>query len=104
MARDCNIHLPVKLKKMRQYTIDQYYEMSDRFNKLSFSDKIKKLSENKDILCLASDGNHWEVHVKDELVQERLSDEERNFSITTEWGAFEMMVLIDLIGIENIGL
>lgn len=63
---------------MRKFSLEQYTEMSDRFNKMSFYDKIKTIRDNSDILTLASDYNWWGVKVKDKEIQEQLSD--------TEWG------------------
>lgn len=89
---------------MRKYTLEQYKEMAERFNKMSFRDKIITIRDNSDILTLASDHNWWGVKVKDKEIQEELHDNEWNFTIENEWYCHEMYELIDLLGIENTGL
>ena len=84
---------------MAKYTYEQYVGMADRFNKLSFSMKIKTIMDNTDILTLAADGNWWGVKVKDEAIQERLYDEEKQFNIENEWQYKQMYDLIALLGI-----
>lgn len=84
---------------MAKYTYEQYVGMADRFNKLSFSMKIKTIMDNTDILTLAADGNWWGVKVKDEAIQERLYDEEKQFNIENEWQHRQMYDLIALLGI-----
>jgi hypothetical protein len=75
--------------------------MAESFNKMSFSERIKTIQENKDILTLASDGNWWGVKVKDDDIQEQLHDNESEFEIEREWGNSEMYDLISILGIDN---
>lgn len=89
---------------MKTYTLQQYIEMAERFNKLSFSNKIKTVRDNEDILTLASDGNWWGVKVKDREIQEQLHDQEVGFVVTNEWGSSEMHNLINLLGIDVIDI
>ena len=84
---------------MAKYTYEQYVGMADRFNKLSFTMKIKTIMDNTDILTLAADGNWWGVKVKDKAIQERLYDEEKQFNIENEWQHRQMYDLIALLGI-----
>ena len=86
---------------MRNFSLEQYVEMSERFNKMPFYDKIKTIRDNSDILTLASDGNWWGVKVKDKDIQEQLYDNEWQFNIQNEWGSSEMFDLVDLLGIGN---
>ncbi len=86
---------------MRQFTIEQYREMAKKFNQMSFYDKIKTIRDNSDILTLASDYNWWEVKVKDNDIQEELSDNEEQFNIKNEWRSSEMYDLVNLLGIDN---
>lgn len=86
---------------MRTFTIDQYKELSKRFNKMSFRDKIKTIMDNSDILTLASDGNWWGVKAKNKEIQEQLEDSETQFTIVFEWQSSEMSDLVDLLGIGN---
>ena len=75
--------------------------MAERFNKMSFREKIVTIQKNSDILTLASDGNWWCVKVKDNEIQEKLYDSEWQFNIENEWGSSEMVDLVDLLGIGN---
>jgi hypothetical protein len=86
---------------MRKYTLSQYEKMAESFNKMSFSEKIKTIQKNKDILTLASDGNWWGVKVKDVEIQEQLYDNNNEFLIEREWGSREMYDLIWVLGIDN---
>ena len=85
----------------RSFSLDQYRQMAERFNKMSFRDKILTIQKNSDILTLASDGNWWGVKVKDNEMQEQLYDNEWQFNIVNEWGSSEMFDLVDLLGIGN---
>lgn len=85
----------------RSFSLEQYRQMAERFNKMSFRDKILTIQKNSDILTLASDGNWWGVKVKDNEMQEQLSDNEWQFNIVNEWGSSEMFDLVDLLGIGN---
>jgi hypothetical protein len=89
---------------MRKFSLEQYIEMSKRFNKMSFYDKIKTIKDNSDILTLASDYNWWGVKVKDKEIQEQLFDNNTQFEIENEWGSSEMYDLIHLLGIGNTDL
>ena len=89
---------------MRKFSLEQYVEMSKRFNKKDFYDKIEILRDNSDILMLASDGNWWGVYVKDDKIQEQLFDSNNEFEIENEWGSSEMYALIRLLGIDNTDL
>ena len=85
----------------RSFSLEQYRQMAERFNKMSFRDKILTIQKNSDILTLASDGNWWRVKVKDNEMQEQLYDNEWQFNIVNEWGSSEMFDLVDLLGIGN---
>jgi len=85
----------------RKFSLEQYRQMSERFNKMSFREKISTLQKNSDILTLASDGNWWGVKVKDSEIQTQLRENEWQFNIENEWGSSEMFDLIDLLGIGN---
>ena len=91
---------------MRRLSLEQYRQMSERFNKMSFRDKILTIQKNSDILTLASDDNlhWWSVKVKDADIQEQLYDNKWQFNITNEWCISEMYDLIDLLGIDNIDI
>ena len=86
---------------MRSFSLEQYKQMAERFNKMSFREKIVTIQKNSDILTLASDGNWWVVKVKDVEIEEKLYDNEWQFNITNEWGSSEMFELVDLLGIGN---
>ena len=83
---------------MRNFTLEEYKQMAERFNKMSFRNKIVTIQNNSDILTLASDGNWWGVKAKDKEIQEQLEDE---FEIEKEWDSSEMYTLVDLLGIGN---
>ena len=87
---------------MKKYTLDQYKQMAEKFNRMPFYKQIQTLLANKDILTLASDGNCWGVRVKDELIHEELSDSDSHFTIENEWGSSELFDLISLLGLENV--
>lgn len=84
---------------MSKYTLEEYVAMAERFNKMSFSNKIKTVRENTDILILGADGNWWGVKVKDKEIQEQLEYNDNIFRIENEWGSSEMYDLIILLGI-----
>lgn len=86
---------------MRTFTIDQYIRMAEKFNKMSFRDKIITIRDNSDILTLASDHNWWGVKAKDKEICEQLDEMEVYFEITNEWDSNEMNELVDLLGIWN---
>lgn len=85
----------------RSFSLEQYRQMAERFNKMSFREKILTIQKNSDIITLASDGNWWGVKVKDNEIQEQLYDNEWQFNIENEWGSNEMFDLVDLLGIGN---
>jgi hypothetical protein len=85
---------------MKTYTIKEYTEMSERFNKLSFQDKIKTVRDNSNILTLASDHNWWGVKVKNEEIQEQLKELEIYFDIVNEWDSNEIHSLVYLLGMD----
>lgn len=85
----------------RTFSLDQYKEMAERFNKMSFRNKILTIQNNNDILTLTSDGNWWTVKVKDTEIQEQLYEDDCQFVIVNEWGSGEMCELVDLLGIGN---
>ena len=93
---------PVKVE--RKYTFDEYKKMATKFNKMSFYYKIKAIKENNNILCLASDGNWWQVLAKDREMQEKLYDNDISFVIESEWDSGEMCDMICLLGIDNVDL
>lgn len=74
--------------------------MAERFNKMSFEEKILTLQANKEILSLGSDGNWWVVKVNDEEINEQLYDSETGFYIENEWGSDEMHTFVDILGIN----
>lgn len=84
---------------MKNYTYEDYEKMSDDFNVKTFSQKIQFISNNKNILTLAADGNWWGVKVKDEDIQERLYDNDKEFRIENEWQSEQMYELVYLLGI-----
>lgn len=86
---------------MRNFTLDQYKIMAERFNKMSFYDKIKTLINNTDILILASDGNWWGVKAVDTEIQQQLEEEQCDFRITNEWGSDEIHTLVYLLGLTT---
>lgn len=85
---------------MRKFTLEQYEQMAERFNKKSFSDKIKTIAENKDILQLGADRNWWAVKVKDKEIQESLYENDTEFRIKNEWGSDEIDDLVSLLTID----
>ena len=85
----------------KDYNLEQYKQMAERFNKMSFREKIITIQNNKDILTLASDGNWWGVKVKNKEIQEQLYDNEWQFNIENEWGSSEMCILVELLNIDN---
>lgn len=85
----------------KDYNLEQYRQMAERFNKMSFREKIITIQSNKDILTLASDGNWWGVKVKNKEIQEQLYDNEWQFNIENEWGSREMSILVELLNINN---
>lgn len=89
---------------MRSFSLEQYKQMAERFNKMSFREKIVTIQKNSDILTLASDHNWWGVKVKDKDIQEQLDDEDCQFTITQEWDSNEMYELVDLLGIGNVDI
>jgi hypothetical protein len=86
---------------MRNFFLEQYKQMAERFNKMPFREKIVTIQKNSDILTLASDGNWWGVKVKDKDIQKQLNDMDYQFTITSEWGSDEMNELVNLLGIGN---
>ena len=86
---------------MRSFSLEQYKRMADKFNKMSFRNKIIALQENSDILTLGSDHNCWVVKVKNEDIQESLYESETNFQIKSEWDCHEICELANLLGLEN---
>ena len=102
-----NRKLSARLHKhvvMRSFSLYQYKKMSERFNKMSFREKIVTIQKNSDILTLASDYNWWGVKVKDKEIQEQLEDEGCQFDIEKEWDSSEMNELVDLLGIGNVDI
>lgn len=75
--------------------------MADRFNQMSFYQKVKTIKDNSDILTLASDGNWWAVKVKDKGIQDELYESDNIFEIANEWGSSEMCDLVALLDIGN---
>lgn len=86
---------------MKNYTLQQYIEMSKEFNTYSFLRKIHFLQDNRDSLTLASDGNWWRVKARDEKIEEEMYEAGEFFEIEQEWGSSEMCDLITLLGIGN---
>lgn len=89
---------------MRNFTLDQYKIMAERFNKMSFSDKIKTLINNTDIIILASDHNFWVVKAVDKNIQQQLEEEQCEFRIKNEWDSDEMHELVYLLGLTTIDI
>lgn len=86
---------------MRSFSLEQYKQMAERFNKKSFREKIVTIQKNSEILTLASDHNWWGVKVKDTEMHEQLYDEGIQFEIEREWDSNEINELVDLLGIGN---
>lgn len=86
---------------MRKFSLEKYKKMSESFNKKSFYDKIKILSENTDILKLCSDYNWWVVKVIDKEIQEQLEDLDICFQIDNEWNYSQMFDLVSLLNIKQ---
>jgi hypothetical protein len=74
--------------------------MSEKFNRMTFIDKIKTIRDNIDILQLAADHNWWGVKVRDTTIQQQLEDDDCMFRIENEWDSDEMHDLVSLIGID----
>ena len=85
----------------RNFSLEQYKQMAERFNKMSFRNKIITLQQNSDILTLGSDHNWWVVKVKNKDIQEELYESETSFQIENEWDCHEMFELVNLLGLEN---
>ena len=85
---------------MRKFTLEQYIKMSISFNKMNFTEKIKTIKENADILILASDHNWWGVKILDNDVREELEDQGIEFEIEREWDSSEINSLIYLLGLK----
>lgn len=83
------------------YTIQQYKAMANRFNAMSFSEKIRTIRDNPTMMQLANDGNWWGVKLTDTEAQEMIEEAEIYFEIESEWGSSEMQDLIALLGITN---
>ena len=88
---------------MKEYTIEQYKRMSDKFNKLSFSEKIKAIKESK-LLTLESDHNWFGVSVIDLNMKKILEDEGIVFNIENEWDSSEIHDLIFMLNIPHRGM
>ena len=82
---------------MRKFSLEQYRQMAERFNLMSFRDKIITLQKNTDILTLAADYNWWGVKVKDAEIEEQLREKGWQFGIENEWDCHNMFDLIDLL-------
>lgn len=85
---------------MRKLSFDEYRLMSIEFNRLTFANKISYLIENRDVLQFLSDCNWWTVHVKDEEMDNLLSEYDITFDIENDWGSSEMCDLVGLLGID----
>jgi hypothetical protein len=85
----------------RSFCLDNYRTMAERFNKMSFRDKILTIQKNNDIIQLASDHNWWRVKVIDEEIDNEIRGTKDEFHIPQEWDSNEMFDLIDLLGITN---
>lgn len=84
-----------------KYTLEQYIEMSKKFNKKTFVEKIKTLIENPNLLILGCDHNWWVVKVIDKEIQEELEQIDEVFQIENEWGSNEMDDLVFLLGLKT---
>lgn len=85
---------------MREFTLEQYREMSSAFNKMTFKEKINYIKNNQDIISLCNDYNWWNVVVNDKEIEELLCDKEENFQIESEWQWRQMVELLEMAGIE----
>ena len=92
--------MELKNEIMRKFTLEQYIKMSISFNKMNFTEKIKTIKENADILILASDHNWWGVKILDNDVREELEDQGIEFEIEREWDSSEINSLIYLLGLK----
>lgn len=85
----------------RSFCLDNYRKMAERFNKMSFRDKILTIQKNNDIIQLASDHNWWRVKVIDEEIDNEIVGTKDEFHIPQEWDSREIYDLIDLLGITR---
>ena len=85
---------------MRKYTKEQYIEMSEKFNKMTFINKIITLQKNKEIFSLGADYNWFGVKLKNKEMQEVLDNEEITFNISDEWGTDEIYCLLNILEID----
>ena len=74
--------------------------MSERFNKMSFEEKIKVLIDNSDILQVGNDGNHYNIQVVDREIQEELDDLDEVFYIENELSDRHIVSLMMILGIK----
>lgn len=88
---------------MRKYTFEQYVEMSERFNNMSFANKIKTLVNNSDLFGLANDYNWWWVEILDEEIKDVLEENNITFVVPNEWGESEMIVLLQELKVNLVG-
>lgn len=83
---------------MRQFTLEEYKVMSERFNRLDFYYQMRGLIKHKDILKICSDHNWWGVKVRDEEIQEQLEELGEEFSFgNKQWGVNEIVILLSLL-------
>lgn len=75
----------------------QYIEMSKRFNKLNFAEKVKIIKENNNLFYLESKANWITLRLVDEEAQERGDDLLFNWSNSKE--DVDVVVLFQLLGV-----
>ena len=49
-----------------KYTVEQYRTLSERFNKMSFLQKIVTVKNNSDVFTLESDGYNFRLRLEEE--------------------------------------
>lgn len=79
------------------FTTEQYSEMSKRFNKLNFAEKVKIIKENSNLFYLESKADWITLRLVDEEAQERGDDLLFNWSNNKE--DIDVVVLFQLLGV-----
>lgn len=79
------------------FSHEQYVEMSKRFNKLNFAEKVKIIKENSNLFYLESKADWITLRLVDETAQERGDDLLFNWSNSKE--DVDIVVLFQLLGV-----
>ena len=79
------------------FTTEQYSEMSKRFNKLNFAEKVKIIKKNSNLFYLESKADWITLRLVDEEAQERGDDLLFNWSNNKE--DIDVVVLFQLSGV-----